>query len=217
MILLSALKFLLKKRELHIEIQIIFISNKIKVTYSMFDYEIYAYLIKKIDYWKNFLYVSSIQEQILHLESFLEPNSHQYSTINLVLVCASFASPKSLPHCLHTFQIGLPKISILRSFFLTRKVPPQEYLNQCLVMSNSVAFISCSIANASGFREYKSHFLNPFLIVCSKSILYRTILSNGQNEYYYCFYETTLLLFSGFNYCHFLTVFFHSVLSGLTR
>ena len=59
----------------------------------MFDYEIYAYLIKQFTIEKTFYSRVDIA-----LRVFLEPNSHQYSTINLVLVCASFASSKSLPH-----------------------------------------------------------------------------------------------------------------------
>ena len=93
------IKIFVKKRELHIEIQIIFISNKIKVSYSMFDYDIYACLIKT-----NNLLLKKHSICFLHsradiaLGVFWELKSHQDSMINLVLACASFASPKSLPH-----------------------------------------------------------------------------------------------------------------------
>ena len=66
---------------------------------SMFDYEIYAYLIKT-----NNLVLKKLSICFLHSRAdiafgvFLALNSHQDSTINLVLACASFVSPKSLPH-----------------------------------------------------------------------------------------------------------------------
>ena len=148
---------------------------------------------------------------------------------SMCFICI-FKIPSSLITYVHDWIVRLPKISILRSFLtcfnsqissttISASMPHSQSLGAILLiisiaMSNSVPFISvlisCSMANASGFRGYKPHFLNPFLIVCSKSILERTILNNGQNEDYYCYYETTLLLSSDFN-CHPLMVFFYSV------
>ena len=63
----------------------------------MFDYVIYAYLRKT-----NNLLLKKLSICFLHsradivLGVFLEVKTNQDSTINMVLACASFASPKSL-------------------------------------------------------------------------------------------------------------------------